>query len=222
MSGDGKIIVETLSWTNTSYYHIFLFRQMAANQNHYLQAYPSLNPLASGRETFTAAAVNAGALLDHGDITDADLQYGHRKAFRRADLATVDEVFDAKRRKTSLETEHNFAGIAPVWAQQLQQGLQQQMQGLQQGMTHYLDYMDAKNYNRSFLQVDTNIIGPVPHKTTGGLPTANGVWYPESIASLDQCRNVDATALLTFYGLDNAGTCPAKRLRIKMYLGIRH
>jgi uncharacterized protein YciI len=119
---------------NTISLHQQQQRTAMAENSTYLQAVPALPPLASGIVAFPAATVNAGDALNENHLEAAEVEYATRKVLLKSGRATPHEVRDAKRRKQNLEAAHNFAAVAPAWAN----AITQQMTGLENRLTEQM------------------------------------------------------------------------------------
>jgi hypothetical protein len=96
---------------------------------------PALPPLASGTNDNPAPAIFEGDPLEEGHVATATIQHQTRKLLLEASplLATQEEVVASKGRKHSVESA-NFDKGAPLWAENLQQNLQEQMAAMQQNL----------------------------------------------------------------------------------------
>jgi hypothetical protein len=216
---------------------------------HYLQPFPAMPVLVSGTFSRAAQGVNQGDVLDESNLTAATIEYADRKLLQKNDLATVQEVRDAKRRKQNLEVAHNFAGVAPIWAQglgqqqtqlgqqltqlgqQMQQMLQmqtqlgQRMQQQQGQMTELINnntYTQSCNKNNQCVRFQTRDLARIPHMTTGEFPPAGeDDWYPRNFNEVESANNAQVDQLLQFYGVTIEGvSLSRKRTKVMQYLGI--
>jgi hypothetical protein len=96
---------------------------------------PALPPLASGINDDPAAGIAAGAPLQVEHLIAARRQHRNRKEFMSLTniQATEEEVLLSQQRKHKVESVHFQGDGVPVWAQQMQQNLQDQMQQSLQG-----------------------------------------------------------------------------------------
>ena len=96
---------------------------------------PALPPLASGINDDPAAGIAAGAPLQVEHLIAVRRQHRNRKEFMTLTniQATEEEVLLSKQRKHKVESVHFQGDGVPVWAQQMQQNLQDQMQQSLQG-----------------------------------------------------------------------------------------
>lgn len=194
---------------------------------------PALNPLAFGINDNPAAGIVQGEPLQDVHVAAATLQHQTRKRFAKSNpqFVTEEELVASKRRKHVVASA-NFDGPTPIWAQQLQQTLQDQTLQMQE-MKEYMQEMKEefqremkqeiqRNMNRS-RKYTTESIEALIRVDDGEVPgpqAPNGLWFPGNQDELMAASALRINALLGFYGLPANGLQAAKKDRLKRFLGV--
>ena len=134
------------------------------------------------------------------------------------DQCTPDEILASKKRRDQIYSELADRANQPVWAQQMEQTLQQQIQQTQQQMTT-LQQGYQRHENMIFVTSATYEITKVQNDA-GNVPGDN-IWF-RTVSDLEQVTDgTDLNGLLQFYNRATNGNLRAKKTRVNRALGIR-